>query len=67
MMVRTSINIAASAPRIEASVHEAIGRASTTLEGTTRFAVTKIGGELTDADRFRHRADRMFTLLKGCT
>jgi flavin-binding protein dodecin len=30
-------------------VHEAIDRATTTLEGVTRFEVTKIGGELTDA------------------
>jgi flavin-binding protein dodecin len=30
-------------------VGEAIDRASATLEGITRFEVTKIGGDLTDA------------------
>ena len=60
MMVRKSISIAASGPTIEASVHEAIDRASTTLEGITRFEVTKIGGELTDCRTgFRRRADRV--------
>jgi flavin-binding protein dodecin len=49
MMVRKAINLAASGPTIEASVQEAIDRASTTLEGVTRFEVTKIAGELTDA------------------
>ncbi len=48
MMVRKSINIAASGPTIEASVQEAMDRASTTLEGITKFEVTKISGELTD-------------------
>jgi flavin-binding protein dodecin len=49
MVVRKSINIAGSGPTIEASVHEAIDRACTTLEGVTRFEVTKISGDLTEA------------------
>jgi dodecin len=49
MMVRKSIQIAASSSTIEAAVGEAIDRASATLEGITRFEVTKIGGDLTDA------------------
>jgi flavin-binding protein dodecin len=65
MMVRKSINIAASGPTIEASVHEAIDRASTTLEGITRFEVTKIGGELTDAGPvFDIELTVWFTLLE---
>ena len=48
MAVRKSINIAGSGPTIEASIHEAIDRAYTTLEGITRFEVTKISGDLTD-------------------
>lgn len=49
MMVRKSIQIAASGATIEASVNQAIDRASATLEGITRFEVTSIGGSLTDA------------------
>ena len=49
MAVRKSINIAGSGPTIEASIHEAIDRAYTTLEGITRFEVTKISGDLTDS------------------
>jgi len=49
MAVRKSINIAGSGPTIEASVLEAIDRAYTTIEGITRFEVTKISGDLTDA------------------
>lgn len=48
MMVRKAIHIAASGPTIEASVREAIDRATATLEGVTRFEVTKISGELGD-------------------
>ncbi len=49
MMVRKSIQIAASGPTIDASVNAALDRASTTLEGVTRFEVTKISGDLTDS------------------
>ena len=49
MAVRKSINISGSGPSIEAAVDEAMDRASTTLEGITRFEVTKISGDLTDA------------------
>jgi flavin-binding protein dodecin len=49
MAVRKSINISGSGPSIEAAVHEAIDRACTTLEGITRFEVTKISGDITDA------------------
>ena len=49
MAVRKSVNIAGSGPTIDAAVHEAIDRASTTLEGITRFEITKISGDLTDA------------------
>jgi flavin-binding protein dodecin len=48
MAVQKSINLSGSAPTIEAAVHEAIDRASTTLEGITCFEVTKISGDLTD-------------------
>jgi flavin-binding protein dodecin len=48
MTVRKSINLTGSAPTIEAAVHEAVDRASTTLEGITRFEVTKISGDLTE-------------------
>lgn len=48
MMVRKSINLTASGPTIEAAVQEALDRAAMTLEGITRFEVTKISGELTD-------------------
>ena len=49
MAVRKSINISGSGASFEAAVHEAMDRASATLEGITRFEVTKIGGEFTDA------------------
>jgi flavin-binding protein dodecin len=52
MAVRKSINISGSGPSFEAAVHEAMDRASATLEGITRFEVTKIGGEFTDAGTF---------------
>jgi dodecin len=49
MAVRKSINISGSGPSIDAAIHEAIDRACTTLEGITRFEVTKISGDITDA------------------
>jgi flavin-binding protein dodecin len=49
MAVRKSINICGSGPSIEAAVDEAMDRACTTLEGVTRFEVTKISGDITDA------------------
>ena len=49
MAVRKSVNIAGSGPTIDAAVHEALDRACTTLEGITRFEITKISGDLTDA------------------
>jgi flavin-binding protein dodecin len=49
MAVRKSINIAGSGPTIEASIHEAIDRAYTTLEGITRFEVTRSVADLTDS------------------
>ena len=65
MMVRKSILIAASGPTIEASVNAAIDRASTTLEGVTRFEVTKISGDLTDAGPvFDVEVTIWFTLLE---
>ena len=65
MMVRKSINVAASGPTIEASVQEAMDRASTTLEGITRFEVTKISGELTDTGPvFDVELTVWFTLLE---
>jgi flavin-binding protein dodecin len=46
-------------------VHEAIDRASTTLEGITRFEVTRIGGDLTDAGPiFDIELTVWFTLLE---
>jgi len=65
MAVRKSINIAGSGPTIEASVHEAIDRAYTTLEGITRFEVTKISGDLTDSGPvFDVEVTIWFTLLE---
>ena len=65
MTVRKSISLAASAPTIEAAVHEAIDRASTTLEGITGFEVTKISGDLTDAGPvFDVEVTSWFTLLE---
>jgi flavin-binding protein dodecin len=65
MAVRKSINIAGSGPTIEASIHEAIDRADTTLEGITRFEVTKISGDLTDAGPlFDVEVTIWFTLLE---
>jgi flavin-binding protein dodecin len=65
MAVRKSINIAGSGPTIEASIHEAIDRAYTTLEGITRFEVTKISGDLTDAGPlFDVEVTIWFTLLE---
>jgi len=49
MTVQKSINLTGSAPTIEAAVHDAIDRANTTLEGITRFEVTRISGDLTDS------------------
>jgi flavin-binding protein dodecin len=49
MAVRKSINICGSGPSIEAAVDEAMDRACMTIEGITRFEVTKIGGDITDA------------------
>jgi flavin-binding protein dodecin len=49
MAVRKSINICGSGPSIEAAVDEAMDRACTTLEGITRFEVTKISGDITNA------------------
>ncbi len=64
-MVRKSISIAASGPTIEASVREALDRASTTLEGITRFEVTKISGNLTDSGPvFDVEVTVWFTLLE---
>jgi flavin-binding protein dodecin len=65
MAVRKSINIAGSGPTIEASIHEAIDRAYTTLEGITRFEVTKISGDLTDSGPvFDVEVTIWFTLLE---
>jgi dodecin len=47
MTVRKAIDLAGSGPTIEAAVQEAVDRAITTLEGVTRFEVTKIAGDLT--------------------
>jgi len=49
MAVRKSINICGSGPSIEAAVDEAMDRACATLEGITRFEVTKISGDISDA------------------
>lgn len=65
MMVRKAINLAASGPTIEAAVQEAIDRATTTLEGITRFEVTKIAGDLTDTGPvFDIELTVWFTLLE---
>jgi flavin-binding protein dodecin len=65
MMVRKSINLAATGPTLEAAVQEAIDRATTTLEGVTRFEVTKIAGDLTDAGPvFDIELTVWFTLLE---
>jgi flavin-binding protein dodecin len=65
MAVRKSINIAGSGPTIEASVLEAIDRAYTTIEGITRFEVTKISGDLTDTGPvFDVEVTIWFTLLE---
>ena len=65
MTVRKSINLTGSAPTIEAAVHEAVDRASTTLEGITRFEVTKISGGLTDTGPiFEVELTVWFTLLE---
>jgi flavin-binding protein dodecin len=65
MTVRKSISLAASAPTIEAAVHEAIDRASTTLEGITGFEVTKISGNLTGSGPvFDVELTVWFTLLE---
>ena len=68
MAVRKSINIAGSGPTIEAAVHVAIDRAYTTLEGSRRFEVTKISGDLTDAGPvFDVEVTIWFTLLERIT
>lgn len=65
MAVRKSINIAGSGPTIEGSIHEAIDRAYTTLEGISHFEVTKISGDLTDAGPvFDVELTIWFTLLE---
>lgn len=65
MTVRKSISLVASGPTIEASVHEAIDRATTTLEGITHFEVTKISGSLTDSGPvFDVELTVWFTLLE---
>jgi flavin-binding protein dodecin len=65
MMVQKAINLAASGPTIEAAVHEAIDRAAMTLEGITRFEVTNISGEFTDAGPvFNIELTIWFTLLE---
>jgi flavin-binding protein dodecin len=65
MMVRKSINLAASGPTLEAAVQEAIDRATSSLEGVTRFEVTKIAGDLTDAGPvFDVELTVWFTLLE---
>ena len=65
MTVQKSINLTGSAPTIEAAVHEAVDRASTTLEGVTRFEVTKISGDLTDTGPvFEVELTVWFTLLE---
>jgi flavin-binding protein dodecin len=48
MTVQKSITLSATGPTIEESVQEALDRAAATLEGITRFEVTKISGEVTD-------------------
>ncbi len=65
MTVQKSINLTGSAPTIEAAVHDAIDRANTTLEGITRFEVTKISGDITDAGfDFEVELTVWFTLLE---
>lgn len=65
MTVQKSIDLTGSAPTIEAAVEEAVDRASTTLEGVTRFEVTKISGELTDTGTvFEVGVTVWFTLLE---
>ena len=65
MTVQKSINLSGSAPTIEAAFHEALDRASTTLEGVTRFEVIKISGDLTDAGPiFEVELTVWFTLLE---
>ena len=65
MAVRKSINISGSGPSIEAAVDEAMDRACTTLEGITRFEVTKISGDLTDEGTvFDVELTVWFTLLE---
>ena len=65
MTVQKSINLTGSAPTIEAAVHEAVDRTSTTLEGITRFEVTKISGDLTETGPiFEVELTVWFTLLE---
>ena len=65
MTVQKSLNLTGTAPTIEAAVNEAIDRASTTLEGITRFEVTKISGALTDTGpMFEGALIVWFTLLE---
>ena len=65
MTVRKAISLAATGPTFEAAVQEAIDRATTSLEGVTRFEVTKISGELTDAGPvFDVELTVWFTLLE---
>jgi flavin-binding protein dodecin len=52
MPVEKSIDLTATGPTIEEAVAEAVGRASLTLRGVTRFEVERIegvvsGGEIT--------------------
>ena len=65
MAVRKSINICGSGPSIEAAVDEAMDRACTTLEGITRFEVTKISGDVTDSGTvYDVELTMWFTLLE---
>jgi dodecin len=65
MTVRKAISLAATGPTLEAAIQEAIDRATTSLEGVTRFEVTKISGDLTDAGPvFEIELTVWFTLLE---
>jgi flavin-binding protein dodecin len=65
MTVRKAISLSATGPTLEAAVQEAVDRATTSLEGVSRFEVTKISGDVTDTGPiFDIELTVWFTLLE---
>lgn len=55
MSIEKAVDLVATAPSIDGAVKEALGRASLTLKGLTRFDVQKIEGTFEDNGEVNYR------------